>query len=184
MTQEDDQPAASLADDQPAAPAEVVQAPPAAHRLPWQGWSTRARVIAGSVAAAIVVVIVLLATGVFGQGQMTVHGTFEVAGTVLSPARTTRTLATVPRWSYSTHLARSSAREISSSMQRPRACSRSSALLVLRPGTPSRLPYRPASHGTGSRCRTGGRSGSRRSRCRKAPAFRSADRAGTGGSRG
>ena len=56
-------------------------------KMLWQAWSMRTKVIAASAMAIAVIVVVLLVTGVFGQGQMTVHGTMEVAGNVLNSSQ-------------------------------------------------------------------------------------------------
>ncbi len=53
----------------------------------WRAWSRRSKLVVGSVAAVIVIVILLLVAGVFGQGQITVHGTMEVAGGVLDSSQ-------------------------------------------------------------------------------------------------
>jgi len=56
-------------------------------KMLWRAWSMRSKVIVGSAFAVVVIVIVLLVTGVFGQDQMTVHGTMEVAGNVLDSSQ-------------------------------------------------------------------------------------------------
>lgn len=55
--------------------------------VPWRKWANRTKIIVLATGAAIALVIVLLATGVFGQGKITVHGTFEVAGDVLQSSQ-------------------------------------------------------------------------------------------------
>lgn len=74
------------------APASVENAPsePSARealRVLWRAWSRRSKLVVGSVAAVIVIVISLFVGGAFGQGQMTVHGTMEVAGNVLDSSQ-------------------------------------------------------------------------------------------------
>lgn len=88
-SREHDAAVASQGEDVPAPPQSSPAAPSAriALRMLWQAWSTRSKVIVGSAVAVAVIVGVLLVAGVFGQGQMTVHGTMQVAGNVLDSSQ-------------------------------------------------------------------------------------------------